>query len=120
MWNFASFTFYVILYIFTAYAIAGRIDIDFEKEPLGKDGNEKDIFLRDIWPSRAEVQEIEQRQVIPSVFKLVSNRVGYGNKEWSALAIPSQQERAQLYQWNGTSTYIRPPKYMQVFKIRKF
>ena len=109
----------VFLY-FTAYAIAGRIDIDFEKEPLGKDGNEKDIFLRDIWPSRAEVQEIEQRQVIPSVFKLVSNRVGYGNKEWSALAIPSQQERVQLYQWNGTSTYIRPPKYMQVFKIRKF
>jgi aconitate hydratase len=70
-----------------AYSIAGRIDIDFANEPIGKDSNDKPVFLRDIWPTRDEVQEVERRQVIPSVFKLVGNRVSYGNKEWCGLQV---------------------------------
>ena len=92
----------------------GRIDIDFDKEPIGKDSHDKEIFLKDIWPSRNEVQEIERRHVIPSVFKLVSNRLNFGNKEWSAMNIPNHPEQEHLYQWNASSTYIRAPRYMQV------
>ena len=72
-------------------------------------------ILRDIWPTRSEVQETEKRLVIPSVFKLVSNRVNFGNKEWSALSIPNNPEQSYLYQWNAGSTYIRSPRYMQVY-----
>ena len=98
-----------------AYALAGRIDIDFENEPLGFDSStEKAVFLKDIWPTRDEIQELEKRQVIPAVFKLVSTRLNYGNKEWSTLAIPSAPENAALYQWNPSSTFIRPPSYLQV------
>lgn len=96
-----------------AYALAGRIDIDFNQEPLGKDANDKPIFLKDIWPSRDEVQEVEKYQVIPSVFKLVSNRIRYGiNKEWSNLNVPKCLENPLLYQWNPGSTFIRPPLYL--------
>ena len=57
-----------------AYALAGRI-CDLTKEPIGADEKGKPIYLRDIWPSRSEVQEVEKNLVIPSVFKLVSNRL---------------------------------------------
>ena len=100
------FTFSVILPL-------GRIDIDFENEPLGIDSKENPIFLKDIWPSRSEVQEIERCQVIPSVFKLVSNRINYGNKEWSNLQVPNKAGNSLLYQWNIDSTFIRPPNYLQ-------
>lgn len=96
-----------------AYAIAGRIDIDFKTEPIGKDANDKPVFLKDIWPSRQEVQEIEKRHVIPSIFKLVSNRISFGNKEWSHLHVPSRSDNKLLYQWNSESTFIRPPKYLE-------
>lgn len=96
-----------------AYAIAGKIDVDFTKEPLGYDANEKPIFLKDIWPTRSEVQEVERCQVIPSVFKLVSNRISFGNKEWSALQVPNNPQNSKLYQWNQLSTFIRPPNYLQ-------
>ena len=96
-----------------AYAIAGRIDIDFNTEPLGKDANDKDVFLRDIWPSRDEVREVEKHHVIPSVFKLVSNRIQFGNKEWSNLHVPYAEESPLLYAWNSSSTFIRPPSYFQ-------
>jgi len=54
-----------------AYAIAGRVDIDFEKEPLGVDANGKNVFLQDIWPTRSEIQEVENKHVIPAMFQEV-------------------------------------------------
>ena len=56
-----------------AYALAGRINIDLTTEPIGKDDKDKPIYLRDIWPSRSEVQEVEKTLVIPSVFKVRKN-----------------------------------------------
>lgn len=96
-----------------AYAIAGRIDVDFQKEPLGYSSDDKPVFLADIWPSRQEVGEVEQRHVIPAVFKLVSNRVSYGNKEWSALPVPQSAVNSHLYHWCPSSTFIQPPSYIQ-------
>ena len=80
---------------------------------VGKDAKDKPVFLKDIWPSRQEVQEIERCLVIPSVFKLVSNRISYGNKEWSNLNVPNSSENSLLYQWNPLSTFIQPPNYLQ-------
>ncbi len=98
-----------------AYALAGRINIDFENEPLGYDASDnKPVYLKDIWPTRGEIQELEKRQVIPAVFKLVSTRINYGNKEWSCLDIPSSLENPALFQWDVASTLIRSPSYLQV------
>jgi aconitate hydratase len=70
-----------------AYAIAGRVDIDFETEPLGHDAENKPIFLRDIWPSRAEIQAVEKKHVIPSMFQEVYSKITTGNENWNKLQV---------------------------------
>jgi aconitase A len=54
-----------------AYALAGRVDIDFETEPLAQDNDGNDVFLRDIWPKRCDIQEVERAHVIPEMFRKV-------------------------------------------------
>ena len=54
-----------------AYALAGRVDIDFETEPLAQDNDGNDVFLRDIWPKRSDIQEVERAHVIPEMFRKV-------------------------------------------------
>ena len=54
-----------------AYALAGRVDIDFEKEPIGRNQDGKDVFLREIWPSRESIQKVEVEHVIPEMFSKV-------------------------------------------------
>lgn len=61
-----------------AYAIAGRVDIDFEKEPLGQKADGTNIFLRDIWPTRKEIHAVEQKHVIPAMFKEVYEKIELG------------------------------------------
>lgn len=61
-----------------AYALAGRADIDFETEPLGFDSDNKAVFLRDIWPTRQEIQAVERKVVIPSMFKEVYEKMTTG------------------------------------------
>lgn len=63
-----------------AYALAGRVDIDFETEPLAQNSDGKDIFLRDIWPSRSEIQAVETAHVIPEMFEKAYGTVKTGNK----------------------------------------
>ena len=62
-----------------AYAIAGRMDLDFEKEPIAKDQHGKDVFLKDIWPSRSEVREVVSKNVTSEMFKDVYGRISKGN-----------------------------------------
>lgn len=96
-----------------AYAIAGRIDIDFSREPLGYGANDgKPVFLADVWPSRAEVQKVERRFVIPAVFRKVHDGISYGNKNWSALPVPGKAEES-VFPWDESSTFIRSPLYVK-------
>jgi len=89
-----------------AYAIAGRVDIDFETEPLGeKEG--KPIFLRDVWPSRSEIQEVERKYVIPSMFRNVYAMIENGSNAWQRLSAPD----GKLYPWDEQSTYIKNPPF---------
>uniref|UniRef100_A0A0C9QGU2 Cytoplasmic aconitate hydratase n=1 Tax=Fopius arisanus TaxID=64838 RepID=A0A0C9QGU2_9HYME len=90
-----------------AYAIAGTVDIDFEKEPLGRRVDGREVFLRDIWPTRAEIQAVEQMYVIPAMFKSVYERIEQGSPRWASLAAPE----GQLYPWDSNSTYIKHPPY---------
>ncbi|XP_016974512.1 cytoplasmic aconitate hydratase [Drosophila rhopaloa] len=92
-----------------AYAIAGRVDIDFETEPLGVDVNGKDVFLRDIWPTRSEIQEVEQKHVIPAMFQEVYSKIQLGSKDWQTLEVSD----SKLYPWSGVSTYIKRPPFFE-------
>lgn len=95
-----------------AYAIAGRIDIDFEREPIGfSNSNNKPVYLSEIWPSQKEVQQVENRFVIPAIFRQVPTRLAFGTKEWSQLEVPKGTEG--LFKWNQSSTYIRSPQYIE-------
>ncbi|EDV93082.1 cytoplasmic aconitate hydratase [Drosophila grimshawi] len=92
-----------------AYAIAGRVDIDFEKEPLGVDGNGKNVFLRDIWPTRAEIQEVENKHVIPAMFQEVYSKIELGSEDWQTLQVSD----GKLYPWSADSTYIKRPPFFE-------
>ncbi|XP_051917077.1 iron-responsive element-binding protein 2 [Hippocampus zosterae] len=90
-----------------AYAIAGTVGIDFEKEPLGLDCDGRDLYLRDIWPSREEVQRTEEDAVISSVFKDLKARMAKGNTFWSNIECPE----SAVFPWDAKSTYIRSPSF---------
>ncbi|XP_076439282.1 cytoplasmic aconitate hydratase-like isoform X2 [Babylonia areolata] len=90
-----------------AYALAGTINIDFETEPIGTSPEGKEVFLRDIWPTRAEIQEVEQKSVVPAMFNDVYSRISKGNSRWNALDIPE----SVLYAWDEKSTYIKNPPF---------
>ncbi|KAK2167720.1 hypothetical protein LSH36_25g10021 [Paralvinella palmiformis] len=92
-----------------AYALAGSVLTDFEKEPLGTNADGKNVYLRDIWPSRDEIMEVEHRHVIPAMFKEVYSRIQYGNERWNELAAPD----SMLYPWDPKSTYIKSPPFFE-------
>ncbi|XP_026071465.1 cytoplasmic aconitate hydratase [Carassius auratus] len=90
-----------------AYAIAGTVRIDFEKEPLAVNSQGKEVFLRDIWPTREEIQAVERQFVIPAMFKEVYEKVEKVNERWNLLKAPSDK----LYTWDPNSTYIKSPPF---------
>ncbi|VEN40522.1 unnamed protein product [Callosobruchus maculatus] len=90
-----------------AYAIAGRVDIDFETEPLGKRPDGSDVFLKDVWPTRSEIHAVEQKHVIPAMFKEVYAKIQKGSSNWQSLEAPS----GLLYPWDPSSTYIKKPPF---------
>lgn len=92
-----------------AYALAGTVDIDFEKEPIGtgKDGNS--VYLKDIWPSNEEIAEVVQSNVLPDMFKSTYEAITKGNPMWNQLAVPI----STLYNWDPNSTYIHEPPYFK-------
>ncbi|XP_056113809.1 cytoplasmic aconitate hydratase [Rhinichthys klamathensis goyatoka] len=90
-----------------AYAIAGTVRIDFEKEPLAVNSKGKEIFLRDIWPTREEIQVVERQFVIPAMFKEVYEKIEKVNERWNSLKASSDK----LYTWDSSSTYIKSPPF---------
>ena len=85
----------------------GTVDIDFETQPLGYSSDSKPVFLRDIYPTRAEIQAVEEQYVIPSMFQQVYSSIEKGSESWMKLASPSDH----LYPWDGQSTYIKRPPF---------
>jgi aconitate hydratase len=90
-----------------AYALAGRIDIDVYKEPLGTGEDGRPVFLKDLWPSRREVEETIQRAVRPEQFREQYRDVFAGDERWNGLDVPG----GDTYAWDPESTYVRKPPY---------
>jgi aconitate hydratase len=91
-----------------AYALAGTVDVDLQHEPLGNDLEGQPVFLRDIWPTQAEIQAAVSAALDPEMFREQYANIYTGNKIWSA--IPAA-ESAELYAWDSDSTYIQEPPF---------
>lgn len=87
-----------------ACAIAGKV-IDFEKEPLGTSNDGTPVFLRDIWPTKEEIESVEQKYVVESMFREVYKNIETGNKNWAELDAP----KSLHYPWDASSNYLKKP-----------
>jgi aconitate hydratase len=86
-----------------AYALAGRMDFDFEHEALGKDSHGDDVFLRDIWPSNASVAQVVESALSRDMFVKDYASVFEGDARWKSLSVPE----GDSFAWDGDSTYVR-------------
>ncbi len=92
-----------------AYALAGTMDFDFEKEPLGTDPDGKDIFLADIWPDASEVQDTIDSSINTEMFTTQYASVFAGDERWQSLPTP----KGDTFEWDPSSTYVRKPPYFE-------
>ena len=92
-----------------AYALAGTMDIDLYNEPLGRDSDGRDVFLRDIWPSTAEVEEVVGSAIAREMFLADYADVFAGDERWQSLPTPE----GQTFTWDAESTYVRKPPYFE-------
>jgi aconitate hydratase len=90
-----------------AYALAGRIDHDFEKDPLGKNKNGEAVYLKDIWPTQQEVSDTIASSIDSGIFLKEYSTVTDGDQNWQQLKFPT----GDVYQWEADSTYIRKAPY---------
>jgi aconitate hydratase len=90
-----------------AYALAGRVDIDWATEPLGKDAAGTEVFLKDIWPTIGEVQDVVHQSIKKESYQRIYAQVFDGDANWKALPVPT----GNLFAWDPKSTYIANPPY---------
>ena len=90
-----------------AYAIAGSMNVDLYKDPIGKSKDGKDIFLKDIWPSNKEIEETLMSCLDASMFKSRYSKVSEGPKEWQSITT----EASSIYNWDPGSTYVKKPPF---------
>ena len=90
-----------------AYAIAGTVDIDLTTESLGNDPQGQPVYLKDIWPTQAEVAETVLKSVRSEMFRKQYDHVFEGDERWNSLPTPT----GDLYEWDPTSTYVKNPPY---------
>ena len=92
-----------------AYAIAGSMDVDLYNEPLGTDDHGNDVYLKDIWPSSAEVAEVIEDAVQSDMFHKSYGEVFDGDERWNGLDVPT----GDLFEWDERSTYVRRPPFFE-------
>ena len=92
-----------------AYALAGTMDHDFEKDPLGNDANGAPVFLRDIWPSAQEIAAVVESSITSAMFTKDYAGVFDGDHRWKALDTPT----GKTFAWDADSTYVRKPPYFE-------
>jgi len=92
-----------------AYALAGTMDFDFEGQPLGVDADGNDVYLRDIWPSAAEVQSTIDTSIDTDMFDKEYAAVFDGDERWRSLPTPT----GDTFEWADASTYVRKPPYFE-------
>jgi aconitate hydratase len=90
-----------------AYALAGKVDIDWDKEPIGKGNDGKDVFLKDVWPTITEVKTVVDQAITRSSYQNSYAGVYDGDENWKKLPVP----KGDLFAWDDKSTYIANPPY---------
>ncbi|MFC5804778.1 aconitate hydratase AcnA [Streptomyces formicae] len=92
-----------------AYALAGSMKVDITREALGTDQDGKPVFLKDIWPSEAEVNDVVANAIGEDMFNKSYQDVFAGDAQWQALPIPT----GNTFEWDAESTYVRKPPYFE-------
>jgi aconitate hydratase len=92
-----------------AYALAGRVDLDLTKEPLGTGRDGQPVFLKDLWPSQAEIQDAVASAVKSEMFTAEYSNVFEGADAWKSLPVPG----GDLFAWDEKSTYVKHPPYFE-------
>jgi aconitate hydratase len=90
-----------------AYALAGRVDIDLYSEPLGLGSDGEAVYLKDVWPSRQEIDEVVRTEVRSEMFTAQYAAVYEGDEEWRAMPVPE----GDVYAWEPDSTYVKRPPF---------
>ena len=91
-----------------AYALAGRVDLDLTTEPLGRDGQGRPVFLKDLWPEPQEVARLAEAAADPELYRTLYKNIAQSNPVWNKLAIRQEP----VFMWNEASTYIREPSFI--------
>ncbi len=97
-----------------AFAIAGRIDLDVESEPLGHDGDGRPVYLRNVWPSPQELDEVMPHAKDPRHFRRLYSESARENALWNELPAPT----GETFDWNPDSTYLQRPPFFDQFEMQ--
>jgi aconitate hydratase len=97
-----------------AYALAGTVNIDLTKDPIGHTPDGKPVMLSELWPSQEEVNSVVQQCVKQEMFKREYSRIFEGDEHWKEMAAPT----GPIFQWDEKSTYVKEPPYFQGFSAQ--
>lgn len=92
-----------------AFALAGRVDIDLNNDPLGYDSNSEPVYLKDIWPTNEEIKEVMDEVLTAKDYERSYDTIFDGNANWQALHAP----QTESYEWDANSTYIKEAPFFQ-------
>ncbi len=92
-----------------AYAIAGSMRMDLYKDPLGKDSNGQDVYLKDIWPTNKEIEETLIESLNPEMFLNRYSNVSKGPEQWQKIDV----DKGSIYNWEENSTYVKKPPFFE-------
>ncbi len=96
-----------------AYALAGTVDIDLTSEPIGQDADGQNVFLKDIWPTRQEIEALVLSGLKPEMFESKYGDLKSANPEWNAV----ESDTGDIYNWDKDSTYIQSPPFFEGFDM---
>src|SRR5690625_4030411 len=92
-----------------AYALAGSVDFDLRNDSLGKDKDGNDVYLKDIWPSMSDINEVVNSVVVPEIFRAEYDNLFESNEKWNQIDTTDEP----LYEWSDESTYIQNPPFFE-------
>ena len=94
-----------------AYALAGKVDLDLTKDPVGQGSDGHDVYLKDLWPSSAELQEVIGAALKPEVFNRLYSDLDAASQKW----VDVKSSTGDTYSWDENSTYIQLPPFFDGF-----